>query len=146
MVMKLFVFTVFSVIFISCDSFKDGGTIGPCVHIYEEPILHIESVTSTQSGQIVPAFQILEAKLNGQKQDPFMLKIQSYNVAAYDTILVCNSPCGFAVLDGTYSLLVRAQGYRDTTISVMASYSVNKGGCPSSSSGGVRFSFQMQPQ
>lgn len=129
----------------SCDKSKDG-TIGPCVHTYEDPVLHVESVTDAQNGQRVFAFRILEVTRNGVKQQPIFLKIVSYNVVVYDTTLVCNVPCGFGTDEGAYTLRVSASGYRDTTISVNAKYAVFKGGCPSSNSGGTKFSFQMQAQ
>lgn len=145
--MKAFVFISLLVLALpGCTDLKDGGGVGPCVHVYEEPILNVVSVTNSASGQQILAFQIVNATLDGRKLDPFQLKIESYNVAAYDSLLVCNVPCGFGVGDGTYALRVRAPGYRDTTLNVTASYAINKGGCPSSSSGGTRFTFQLQSQ
>jgi hypothetical protein len=129
----------------SCDKPKDA-TIGPCMHTYEDPVLHVASVTNAQNGQQVVAFRILEVTRNGMKQQPVFLKIVSYNVVAYDTTLVCNLPCGFGTDEGVYTLLVSALGYRDTIITVTGKYAVFKGGCPSSNSGGTKFSFRMQAQ
>ena len=125
---------------------KVGGTIGPCVHTYEDPVLHIQSVTNAQTGQSVQALQILQVLLEGQKQDSQILKAVSFNVTVMDSTLLCGLPCGFGTEAGIYTLTVAARGCRDTTISLPAKYAVLKGGCPSSSSGGTQHSFQMQSQ
>lgn len=127
----------------SCEKPKDA-TVGPCVHTYEDPVLHVESVTNAQNNQLVPAIRILEVTRNGIRQQPGYLRIISYNAVAFDTTLVCNVPCGFGTDEGAYTLRVSAPGYRDTVIAVNGKYAVFKGGCPSSNSGGTKFSFQMQ--
>jgi len=125
---------------------KADGTIGPCVHTYEDPVLHIQSVTNAQTGQSVQALEILEVLLDGQKQDPRVLKVVSFNVVAADSTLLCGLPCGFGTETGIYTLTITAKGCRDTTISLQAQYAVFRGGCPSSNSGGTQHSFQMQSQ
>jgi hypothetical protein len=131
-------------LFWGCEKAKDGGTIGPCVHTYEDPIIHVDSVTNAQNGSLISTFQIREIIKDGNRVQPEYIKIVSSNVAVYDTMLVCNLPCGFGTDEGVYTLKVSAIGYRDTTVSIKAKYAVFKGGCPSSNSGGTRFSFKMQ--
>ena len=139
------VFTVLlSLALWGCDKTKDGST-GPCLHTYEDPVIHIDSVINAQTGQQILAFKILNVTRDGYKEQPFLLKIISYNVVLYDSALVCNTPCGFGTGEGSYALWVSASGYRDTTISVKAKYAIFKGGCPSSNSGGTQFSFRLQP-
>jgi hypothetical protein len=143
--MKCYTFiVVLCLLFWNCEKVKDGDTIGPCVHTYEDPVIHIDSVTNAQNGSLISTFQILEIIKDGYREQPAYMKIVSNNVAVYDTMLVCSLPCSFGTDEGKYSLKVSAVGYRDTTVSVNAKYAVFKSGCPSSNSGGTRFSFKMQ--
>lgn len=125
---------------------KVGETLGPCLHTYEDPVLHIQSVTNAQTGQSVQALDIVQVLLNGQKQDLHFVTAVSFNVVVMDSTLLCGLPCGFGTEPGVYTLTVAARGCRDTTVSLAASYAVFKGGCPSSNSGGSQYSFQMEPQ
>ncbi len=134
-----------ALIFSGCA--KTDNQVGPCVHTYEDPILHIVSLTNAQSSQTITQFRILEVTKGGYPQDPFLLKASaSYNVVIEDTALVCNLPCGFGVEAGTYTLHLSAAGYRDTVVSCTAAYAVFHGGCPSSNSGGTEVGFAMQPR
>jgi hypothetical protein len=130
-------------VFAGCGS---NENVGPCVHIYEDPVLHIQSVTNVQTGQSVQALNIIQVFRNGQKENIQPLLAVSYNVTTIDSTLLCGLPCGFGTEAGTYRLTVAARGCKDTTISFVANYAVFKGGCPSSSSGGTKVSFQMQAQ
>ena len=103
---------------------------GPCDHIYEDPVIHIDSVTDVQNGNLIFAFQILEVWRNGSRVQPWYMRIVSYNVVEYDTMLICNLRCGFGNDEGLYTLRVSTFGYRDTTVSVHAKYAVFKPGCP----------------
>ncbi len=132
-------------LFLGCP--PDDGGFGPCVHIYKEPVLNIQSITNAQTGQSVIAFEVLQAYREGVKVDlPSLAAHSSLNVVVFDSTLYCGLPSGFGVEPGTYLLTITARGCRDTTIALTASYAVNKGGCPSSSDGGSRHSFQMQSQ
>ena len=125
---------------------KADGTVGPCIHTYEDPVLHIQSVTNTQTGQSVQALNIVQVLFNGQKQDLHVLTAVSFNVVVMDSTLLCGLPCGFGTEPGVYTLTATARGCRDTTVSLAASYAAFKGGCPSSNSGGSQYSFRMESQ
>lgn len=125
---------------------KSNGSVGPCVHTYEDPVLHIQSVTNTRTGQSVQALNIIQVFRNDQKENIQSLLTVSYNVSTMDSTLLCGLPCGFGTEAGTYKLTIAARGCKDTTISFDAKYAVFKGGCPSSNAGGTRVSFQMQSQ
>lgn len=144
---------ILSFIFISCDQFKEDNQIGPCVHTYEDPVLHIKSVKNKNTGT-----DILEIQIHSLQKDGIPIKVDStssayliqaskgYNVTIRDSNLVCGIPCGFGFDEGSYQFVVSADGFRDTIIAVNAKYAVFKGGCPSSNSGGSQINIQLQLQ
>lgn len=120
---------------------------GPCVHTYEDPIIHIDRVTDIVTGSSIRAFQITSALIDTFNVDLALLKTSAfYNVVLFDSALICNTPCGFGTNAGTYTLTITAPNYRDTTIVIQAKYAVFNGGCPSSNSGGTVFNFQLSPK
>jgi len=127
---------------ITCKS--DGGGIGPCVHIYEEPILHIEAVRNIQSGTYLRTIVLSNITIDSIKQDPFFLIAESRSVAVLDSSFVCNPPCSFGTQTGRYTFKVSASGCKDTIITCYPKYNINKGGCPSSSNGGLRISIDLK--
>jgi hypothetical protein len=126
------------------DSCSDNR-VGPCVHIYEEPILHIEWVRNAQTGNYLRTVVLSGITIDSLRRDPFSLLTESRGVVAVDSTLVGNPPCAFGVQPGRYSFRVSADGYRDTVVVCFPAYSINKGGCPSSSNGGLRISITLQP-
>ncbi len=127
---------------LSCNG--GGGGIGPCVHIYEEPILFIETARNIQSGGYLKTIVLSGITIDSIKQDPFFLISQSRSVAALDSSLVCNPPCAFGTQAGKYTFKVSASGCRDTVVTCYPDYAIQKGGCPSSSNGGLRINIDMQ--
>ena len=128
-----------------CDSIDTVR--GPCVHTYEDPIIHIDRVTDIVTGSSIRAFQITSALIDTFDVDLALLKTSAfYNVVLFDSVLICNTPCGFGTSGGTYTLSISAPNYKDTTIVIQAKYAVFNGGCPSSNSGGTVFNFQLSPK
>jgi hypothetical protein len=125
-------------------SCKPDGGIGPCVHIYEEPILHIEWARNSSTGSYLRTIVLSDIMIDSTKQDPFWLVTESRNVAVLDSTLVCNPPCAFGTQPGRYLLRVSGNGVRDTVIVCDPSYKINNGGCPSSSNGGLRITIDLR--
>lgn len=120
---------------------------GPCVHTYEDPVIHIDQVTDVVTGTSINAFQITSALIDTFNLDVASLRISvSYNVVVFDSVLICNTPCGFGTSGGIYTLSISAPNYKDTTVVIQANYAVFNGGCPSSNSGGTVFNFQLSPK
>jgi hypothetical protein len=118
--------------------------IGPCVHIYEEPILTIESISGGVDGNEISQAYIYNIKIDSAKRDPVLITGEaSKNISVEDSVIVCSVPCGFGTEDGEYQFSVTADGYPDTTITSNAKYGKSKGGCPSSSSEGIKISFSL---
>jgi hypothetical protein len=133
----------FIVLQLSCKGLENR--VGPCVHIYEEPILHIEFTRNTQTGMYLQTIILSEIKIDSIKADIKYLIIESRGVAMLDSSHVCNPPCSFGTQAGNYSFRVSAVGFVDTVIVCSPFYSVSKGGCPSSSNGGLRINFSIRP-
>lgn len=138
------VLLVLSIIQISCKELG-GGIAGPCVHIYEEPILHIEWARNAQSGTYLQTVILSDIRIDTAKADLRFLISGSKGVAMLDSSLVCNPPAAFGTQAARYSFRVSASGYRDTVVICYPDYSVFKGGCPSSSNGGLRINITLQP-
>jgi len=62
-----------------------------------------------------------------------------------DSALICNPPCSFGTQPGNYSFRVSAGSFADTIVLCSPFYSINKGGCPSSSDGGLRINIGLRP-
>ena len=137
--------TLFLVSLLGCIEAGDGTGIGPCVHIYQEPILHIQSVTNAESGAMIETIIITDVTIGSASVDLRLLISESRRIALLDSSLIGNPPCSFGTQDGTYSFSVSASGFRDTLIIADAAYSRFEGGCPSRSFGGRRITIQLQP-
>lgn len=125
---------------ISCD--LQG--VGPCVHIYEEPILSIVSVSDEDHGNEISQITISDIYIDDEIQNPLQLVDQtSTNVAVEDSLIICSVPCGFSTREGNYQFTVYAEGYNEATISAEANYGTSEGGCPSTSSDGTTISFTL---
>jgi hypothetical protein len=129
---------------ISCNSNKENGSVGPCVHIYKEAILHIDSVKDMQTGNYLTSITLTQIQLDSIKINPSLLTPVGVNVIAHDSVLMCSVPCSFGTESHEYKFKVSADGYVDTIISCFPIYTINKGGCPSSSDGGLHISFKMR--
>lgn len=132
---------------VSCDAdSSSNGIVGPCVHKYEDPIVHIQSITNRRTSQPVTAFRITKIRQEGNDQNlQFLKQIMSFNIEFRDSTLYCTTPCGFGTNPAMYAMSISAQGFRDTVILVDASYAIFEGGCPSRNAGGTRISFQLEP-
>ena len=130
-------FTLFSVF--SCINNEDKNIIGPCVHTYNEPILHITSVRDSLHNKVIPFVTLKNLKINGLIQNTYSMLSESYLIAADDSIYYCNVPFGLGIQEGTYEFVLEADGYSPKLIKIEnVNYSVSQGGCPSYSDGGTR--------
>lgn len=121
--------------------------MGPCVHIYEDPILTIQTVTSEETGDAISPLIIDELKLDSNEIDiVFMMGGITKNLTFSDSLLICTVPCGFGTEEGTYEMTVSADGYNDSTVSTQAKYENSESGCPGSSSEGSQISFTLTPE
>jgi hypothetical protein len=131
------VFIIFS--FFSCEDENGNGGIGPCVHTYKEPILHITSVRNTLNNVHLSFVQLRELRINGLPQTGYGVISESYSIVFDDSIFYCNVPFGFGIENGKYEFIIEAEGYPPKLFSIEnVGYSIFKGGCPSYNDGGKR--------
>ena len=122
-------------------------TIGPCVHINEEPILSIQSVHSIDAQTDISSIVIFDVFIDGVSISPsFFIDDLSENISVEDSLITCSIPCGFGTMEGTYLFSVTADGYQESTITQNVAYGTSGGSCPSSSSNGTKISFSLIPE
>jgi hypothetical protein len=139
---KPFKYLIIIVIFCfhSCD-YQNG--FGPCIHTYEEPILHITAIRDTVNNVNI-RFVLRELKINNSMQYGAYHMIPSYSMVSDDSIFYCNVPFGFGVENGKYQFIIEAEGYQPKHFTIESvDYSVFKGGCPSYNDGGKRITLYL---
>ena len=142
---KIYLFLAFAFMMTSCK--PEGSTVGPCVHIYEEPILTIESVTSAGTGVEISSVSIFEVMIDSISVTPAELTHEiSENVTLKDSAIVCYVPCAFGTQAGFYQFSVSAQGHQESSLNTTAEYKTSEGGCPSRSDDGEKISFTLQAE
>jgi len=132
------IFSIVLVIFslISCD---DDNGIGPCVHTYNEAILHITSVRDTLNNIPLTIVKLRNLKINGSTQFGANPLFESYSIVSDDSVFYCNVPFGFGVEEGKYEFIIEAAGYQPKHFTIEnVNYSIFEGGCPSFNDGGKR--------
>ena len=133
-------------VFINCAEIFDSGSVGPCVHSYEDPVIHIQSIKNAKSGLEITEFVIKEITIDSIGTNLRILTLSpSYSTVYLDSSLFCTIPCGFGVQEGVYKFKISAPNYIDTIVTINAKYSMFKGGCPSSNSGGTKVGYLLQP-
>ena len=116
---------------------------GPCVHTYEEDVLHLETVSDAMTGAALAEVVITEARRGGVA----MTSLSGEGLVPMGGGAArCTLPCSLGtVLEGDYEIDVSADGYEATTIAVSARYATLEGGCPSRNDGGTRVSAMLDP-
>lgn len=132
---------------ISCESPGDAE-VGPCVHFYEDPILLIESISDAESGNQIPQVNIYDIYIDSVKQDlSSLVSDSSQNVSVEDSVISCQTPCGFGTQDGSYRFSVDANNYQTKTLSIeQVEYENFEGGCPSRNYGSTTMQFELRPE
>jgi len=119
--------------------------VGPCVVLYEEPILLITSARDSASSASIPEITLTEIKVNGALLDLRVLGAVTPSARVVGSSIQCTVPCGFATTEGAYSAILTASGYQSSVLSVAAQYQSSIGGCPSTFGGGKRVGVSLQP-
>jgi len=142
--MKTLIFIFIFLLITACDHFRETP-IGPCEHTILDPVIEIVDVFDENSGQNIEEFKITRALRDSQHIELYtLINNVSFNSVIYDSVLYCNSPCGFAAEEGEYQLTLSASGYGDTTVVIDARFAKFNGGCPSSNSGSTTVTCKMR--
>ena len=129
----------------------DSTRMGPCVHEYREPVLTITEVTDQNSQQLLQEVKITALKrgnfeYNLDPENGIFVLSMAENIEHESPLLICTIPCGFEIYEGTYTLQIEAEGYRDKTIETEATYQRGGGSCPSFSDDGIKINFSLEPE
>lgn len=107
---------------------------GPCIHVYEDPVIRMAAVTGADGGT-VGSVTLSGFAVDGRSVNASMLLEAAYGVDVVEGALVCDVACGFGTEPGTYTFTIDAEGHAPEPVTVEARYAEFSGGCPSSSSG-----------
>jgi hypothetical protein len=103
---------------------------GPCVVIYREAILHIDSALDEQTGEPISSMIVRGVRVDSFPEFLSLLATSSdaYGVTLQDSVLSCELPCGFGTHPGDYELDVTAPGYGEQTVHIDGvTYSISEG-------------------
>ena len=120
---------------------------GPCVDNVLEASLIIVAARDTLSAAPIPVLTLDRITVSGVPVDlATFLSNVSTNARVLGTAVECTVPCGLGVLQGAHVFAASAPGYGETMITVHGGYSTHTGGCPSTTTGGMRISILLAPQ
>ena len=123
----------------------DAETNGPCVHTYDDPLIHITRAVDAGTGAAIPTVWLSAFTLGGlvTGPQPLLAGSPAFSVTPEDQSLRCAPGCGFGTSEGVYRFSAAAPGYVTATVEVNARYSRFDGGCPSSNSGSTSLDIRL---
>ena len=117
---------------------------GPCVHVYEDAVLHLDSASGRTTDAVIGQITLSDFAVDGTARTPDQVTAQqSQNVVVDGDTLVCTLPCAFGTDEGTWTFVSDADGYAPTPQSEDAAYATFNGGCPSSNDDGTHVTLQL---
>lgn len=139
----------------SLQTFNGSSTVveerdqlaGPCVHNYNDAVLHIDSATGIQFGTEYTEIILSDFSINGVAvHASSVIRESSSNVVLSEenNSLLCTLPCSFGEEAGEWEFNSREQYDISTTQTVMADYQTFVGGCPSFNDHGTHTQLQME--
>ena len=131
------------VISVACSN----GT-GTCNFVYVEPLFTISSATNSVTNGPIPQVRISALRVDNVSVPVTYLSEVSvaHDVTVEGDQLLCTVDCGFAATPGAYQFTVSGAGYRDTSVTVAATYLRTDNSCPVRVSGGVQLNLTLSPQ
>jgi len=124
---------------------ENDETVGPCYHLYKEPLINVTAATSSANGDAIPTVALTGFERDGTPITTADLIIGSYFVEPRGDTLLCHLPCGFGRIAGDYSFVAGAAGFQDKTLTLQAQYQIFQGGCPSFNDGGMDIVIELTP-
>lgn len=123
---------------------SEESVAGPCVHLYQDEVLQLESASGRDTGAVIPELRLRDFSVDGAALSiDEVIAQRSSSVQRDGDVLRCVLPCGFGVQEGEWTFAARAEGYAWTGQVVEARYAVTVGGCPSYSDEGTEASIQL---
>jgi hypothetical protein len=129
----------------ACDGSSGPPTgpslVGPCIHTYQDQVLHIDDAAGTSTGAVIMQLDLSGFAVNGAPRTAIQIVQQSaFNVFAFDNVVRCTLPCSFGTEPGEWEFTASAIGFTPTAQNVAAEYATFSGGCPSFETDGTHVS------
>ncbi len=120
------------------DAVEDNLVAGPCVHLYQDEVLHIVEASGTATGAVIGQVDLSNFVVNGSvRSNESIIQSRASNIVSLADVLRCTLPCSFGVESGEWEFTAEAAGYKATAQTLEASYTTFEGGCPSFEDGGT---------
>lgn len=126
-------------------------SVGICAVFYRDPVITVVSVSDASTSLSLGSVLIGEVKISGNRVSPIeslvAVNAPVTNVEVLGDRLRCTVACGFGNMPGTYEMRLHHDGYRDTTVVVVARYARKQGNsCPVTFSQGSVLNVGLQPE
>jgi len=124
----------------------DGDALaGPCVHRYDDEVLHIDEAYGASSGVRIDEVQLSQFSIDAVPISAAEVFAQRGSGLELDgELLRCTLPCSMGVMSGQRQFVASADAYMDTSQRFNASYASFVGGCPSSNADGSHVSISLE--
>lgn len=142
---KPWLFIVAALAQAACSGDDDAPPLaGPCVHMYQDEVLHIEAASGRDTGAVIPTLELRDFHLDAAAMSlDNVMASRTRQLQRDGEVLRCTLPCSWGIFEGEWSFSARAPGYEWTDQAAEAAYAVNVGGCPSYSDQGHRIAIEL---
>jgi hypothetical protein len=120
-----------------------GDLVGICEHVYEEPLVRIESARHGATGAEASAVALSAVTIYGQSMTDAELLETGENLTLDGDRLVCTIPCAFGQAEGDYAFTYEAAGIGAGSFAGSLAYAEFQGGCPSFNRGSARLTLAL---
>lgn len=125
------------------------ATGGACDIVYLDPLVSVVEVKDAVTQSPLASVRLHSLYWNGNfiGDARFFTEVGpvAHGVTSLGGEILCQVACGFGVGDGLFTMTVHRDGYRDTTLSINASYSKTERTCPIRVSEGVTLRLVLAP-
>ncbi|MBB87921.1 hypothetical protein [Abyssibacter sp.] len=127
-----------------CEGGEDSGTVGACVNLANDEVLHIDDASGTTTDATIGEIVLSGFAIDGDAISAESIAAgRSTNITLDGNALNCVLPCSFGTEPGTWTFGASADGYELTPQEVEAEYNRFVGGCPSYDEDGTHVSITL---
>ncbi len=133
------------------EEYRSSPPVGPCVHYYDDRVLHIDSASSIGFKDELTEITLSNFRVNGNQfsiadvTPEYNGEEMGANVRLQGDNLICELPCSFGIDEGEWQFDAIAIGHYSTEQVVEARYATFDGGCPSTNDDGSHVSIALKP-
>lgn len=123
----------------------ESFNIGTCQHEYNDEVLHIDSVISSDEAIVISDVMLTNFNIDGRAVSVDEINQQrNTNITKEGDNLRCVLPCSLGVMAGKWEFDVSSRIHSMKRESIVATYAAFNGGCPSSEDGGTHVNIAME--